>query len=550
MKSLIILCVTVILFLPGCTLNIQAEQEIFIRANQVGFLPGDIKSCVVLSSNNLEGENVEIINTKTNETGFETTIKNNNGSYGSFRYTYRIDFSQLKEDGEYVIEIGKNRSYTFTIGKKVYNDLAKTLLDFLKVQRCGYTNPYLHNVCHISDATAIIENGITSQNKIDVTGGWHDAGDYVKFLNTTAYATYMLLFAYEFDPHRFGFDTDKNNVADILEEAKVGVDWMLRVAYKKNKFVTQVQDLRDHEVGWRLPEEDPLTFDRPAFVGVGKNIIGIYTATMALASRIWKDVLNYPEYADQCRLTAENFYSVYNSVPDIDKSGNGLYTDKNYEGKLALGAVELYKLTNKKKYLTEAMVLADSAGSDYWWSWGDINSLAHYRLAHYDIKYADYIKNNLDVFNKKKDDNTFGKGAELSWGTNNVLLGITLQKILWDKLKNNNSYDSLAVYQRDYILGRNPWGISFIYNVGDNYTENFHHQISHLKKKLPGGFAAGPATKEFLKGYSIEYESPDKYSRFQTDDDYYRDDRMDYITNEPTITANATAIFVFGCLSN
>lgn len=550
MKRYFFISFLTLLILPSCIFNIQAEQEIFIRVNQVGFLPDDIKSFVVLSTKNLQGYDFEIINTKTNKKVFESVIKNNSGVYGSFRYTYNIDFSEVKENGEYEIYIGKIKSYPFRISKTVYNQLSKTLLDFYKIQRCGYTNPFLHKECHISDATSLIVNSDTLKTKLDLTGGWHDAGDYVKFLNTTAYTTYMMLFAYEFDPIRFGFDLNKNDVADILEEAKIGIDWMLRAVYNKNKFVTQVQDLRDHEVGWRMPEEDPLTFDRPAFIGVGKNLIGIYSATMALAATIWKDVLNYPEFAEQCRQSAEYFYSINQSVPDIDQSGSGMYIDKTYEGKLALGAVELYRLTNNKKYLNDAMVLADSAGSDFWWSWGDINSLAHFRLAKYDAKYSDYIKNNLIEFNKRKDENLFGKGAKLSWGTNNVLLGIALQNILWKKLTNDNSFDSLEAYQRDFILGRNPWGISFIYQVGDNYTQNFHHQISYFKNKLPGGFAAGPASKEFLKSYNIQYETPDKYARFQTDEIYYRDDKADYITNEPTITANATAIFVFGNLSN
>ena len=63
------------------------------------------------------------------------------------------------------------------------------------------------------------------------------------------------------------------------------MDWLLRTNIDSKKFVTQVQDLRDHDVGWRMPEDDELQYDRPAFIGSGKNIIGIYAATMALASK-------------------------------------------------------------------------------------------------------------------------------------------------------------------------------------------------------------------------------------------------------------------------
>lgn len=547
-RKILAICLVFIFLFPKCTDKLQAESEFYIRLNQIGFLPQDVKSAVILSYKELEGKRYLVKESKSNKSVFANKIKEKNTIYGSFKYTYNIDFSEVKANGEYFIEIDGKKSYTFAIGDDVYNNIAESLLDFFKVQRCGYTEPLMHDVCHIADATSIIDGKNKIDSKIDVTGGWHDAGDYVKFLNTTAYATYMLLFAYDFNENKFNFDNNKNNIPDILEEAKIGLDWMLRCYISDSKLITQVQDLRDHDVGWRLPEKDPLAFDRPAYVGIGKNLIGIYSATMGLASKIWKEKIRYPEFADQCLQIAEKLYANRNSVPDIDSSGSGMYIDKVFKGKLALGAIELFYATNKMNYYKDAVDYANSAGSDYWWSWGDINSLAHYRLAKFDLQFADYIKNNLELFNQNKDGNLFGKGTSLSWGTNNTLLGVTLQKILWKRLTNDAKFDTLASYQKDFILGRNPWGISLIYGKGKNFTTNFHHQIAKIKGKLPGGFAAGPATKEFMKNYNIPYERPDQYSKFQTEDVFYRDDYMDYVTNEPTITANATAIFVFGNL--
>lgn len=532
----------------NCNVNLKAETEIYFRLNQVGFLTDEGKTAIILSNTDLVGLKVEVKNIRTNQTVYSQDLKNNLGQYGNFKFTYSFDFTNVTQTGEFLLEAGNRQSLPFKIGNNANRGIAELLLDFFKIQRCGYTNPELHNVCHIADATSIVDGKRTFQQSVDLTGGWHDAGDYVKFLNTTAYSTYILLFAYEFDPQKFGFDRDRNGSPDILEEAKIGLDWMIRAAYKNDKFITQVQDLRDHDVGWRLPEDDPLAFDRPGFVGIGKNLIGIYSATMAIASRIWRDKFQYNEFADKCLGLAEKYYSVRNRVPDVDSSGTGMYLDNSFEGKMALGAVELY-LTNKKpNYLNDAKLYADSAGSDFWWSWGNINSIAHYRLAMFDTKYKDFIKNSLEHFSKNMQSNLFGLGTQLSWGTNHTLLGITFLNILWSRLTNDKSYNLLATIQKDFILGRNPWGISFIFNVGKNYTKNFHHQVSLIKGKLTGGFAAGPATKEFLKNYNITYESNDKYAKFQTNEMYYRDDRVDYITNEPTIAANATAIFVFGNL--
>lgn len=549
-KNIVLLFIVIILILlPNCTVSLKAESEIYFRLNQVGFLPNENKTAIVISDTNLNGLKVTLKNTKSNQTTSTINIGDNKGKYSGFNFTYVVDFTSVNQPGEYVLEIGNRQSYPFSIDYNVNKSIAEKLLDFFKTQRCGYTDPEEHKVCHIADVTSIVDGNKTIQKSIDLTGGWHDAGDYVKFLNTTAYSTYILLFAYEFDPNKFGFDKNKNGSPDILEEAKIGLDWMMRTAYN-NKFITQVQDLRDHDVGWRMPEDDPLTYDRPAFVGIGKNLIGIYSATMAIASRIWRDKFQYKEFADKCLTMAEKYYSIRNRVPDVDSSGTGMYLDNSFEGKLALGASELYITTNKSNYLTDAKVYADSAGSDFWWSWGNINSIAHFRLAKFDSRYKDFIKNSLEHFSKNMDNNLFGLGTSLTWGTNHTILGISFLNILWKRLTNNDSFNFVSTIQKDFILGRNPWGISFIYNVGDNYTKNFHHQISFLKGKLNGGFAAGPATKDFLKNYNITYENVDKYAKFQTNEMFYRDDRNDYITNEPTISANATAIFVFGNMTN
>lgn len=533
-------------FLCGCIIS---EAGIYIRVNQVGYLPTDEKTAIVISVNALSGKEfvVKDVNGRVIEKG---SIGVSNGSYGKFKFGYEINFTRVRSTGNYYIEVAGSRSPKFKVGKNIYNRIADSLLTFYKVQRCGYTSPHLHGLCHTEDATSLIENGVQIDKTYDVTGGWHDAGDYTKFLNTTAFATYMMLFSYEFDPVKFGFDHDKNNVPDILEEAKIGLDWLMRAAYN-DKFITQVQNEQDQDVGWRMPEDDPLQFDRPAFVGIGKNLIGIYVATMSLASRIWKDVIRYDEYADQCLALAENYYSLRNDVTDVATSGTGVYVDQNYEGKLALGAIELFITIGRNTIFNDAVTYADAAQSDYWWSWGDINVLAHYKLSKYDNKYIEFLKNNLVHFSQTADSTIFGRGVEVSWGTNHAILGVTLQNILYSKISNDPSFHSLSIKQRDYILGRNPWGVSFVSGFGETITENFHHQVAYFNNgKIPGALAAGPIPKSILNDYDIEFEKRDRFAKFQTNEVVYIDDRMDYISNEPTISSNATAIFVMGYFSS
>ncbi|MFH0733961.1 MAG: glycoside hydrolase family 9 protein [bacterium] len=528
-----------------------ALTDIYIRVDQVGYLPNDLKSGVILSNTNLSNKKIKLIKEINNKEVLSFILGNSIGVYGNFKYSYTFDFSKLVNHGKYFVELENVKSQKFEISDKVFNHVVDSLMVFFKVQRCGYTNPYLHEICHKADVSKLINKNDTINTSIDLTGGWHDAGDYTKFVNTIAYTTYTLLFSFEFSPEKFGFDNDKSGVPDILEEAKIGLDWLLRSNYQMDKFVTQVQDWRDQQVGWRMPEKDPLEYDRPGFVGMGKNLLGIYVAAMSIASRIWREKLHYDEFAEICLTKAENLYSIKDNIPDIDSSGTGMYIDNNYLGKLALGSVEFYLTTLRPDVLEDAVKYADKAGSDYWWSWGDINSFADYKLAKIYPRFKDYIYNNLVAFNTTKNSKLFSEGAAFSWGTTNTFLGISLQTILYKDLTNDIQFDSLAVLQRDYILGRNQWGVSFISKIGTNYTKNFHHQVGHQNKGyLPGALAAGPVTKEFMKNYNIEYDKTDRFSNFQTDAAYYRDDRHDYITNEPTITSNATAVFVFGYYSS
>lgn len=544
--------VFIVLLVPFIFCNCSsttARHAIYIRASQVGYLPNDLKTAIVFSEYPLPDKNFYIKNGNDSRTVFEGVISDTIKSYDKFKYCYTLDFSGVTTPGNYRIDIDGNLSYPFKIGNDIFNNVVDSLMLFFKEQRCGPTNPILHAPCHLSDVVRLIGDN-NHKGPVDVTGGWHDAGDYIKFLSTTAYTTYMFIFSYEFDKTKFSFDDDKDGVPDVLEEAKIGLDWMLRCNYSKYKLITQVQDLKDHEVGWRMPENDTLRYDRPGYVGIGKNQIGLYAAVMAMASRVWSERFQKYDFAKQCLDAAENLYSIRDKVPNIDSSGSGFYIDNTYLGKLALGAVELYLATKENHYLEDAERYADSAGSDYWWSWGNINSLADFRLAQIEPRFADYILSNLISFNDEKDKTTFNHGIPYTWGTTNSLLGAALQEILYNSLTGSTRYDSLAIDQRDYVLGRNPWGLSFIYNTGSEFPHHFHSQVAYFHGGyLPGALSAGPAPESVLNDFKINRKNF-QYNLFNTDSVKYYDDRQDYITNEPTITGNATALFVFGFYSN
>ena len=102
---------------------------------------------------------------------------------------------------------------------------------------------------------------------------------------------------------------------------------------------------------------------------------------------------------------------------------------------------------------------------------------------------------------------------------------------------------------RDYILGRNPWGLSFISGIGDKYPEHIHSQIAFFNNgNLPGALSAGGAPVSIINEYEIS-RSDSSFSFFNSKSSAYFDDWNDYITNEATIFGNATALFVYGYFS-
>jgi hypothetical protein len=522
-------------------------EDIYIHTSQTGFLPEDIKTALILSNTDLTEKDFSILDTSSGETILKRMIDSSTYSFGNFEYCFEINFSDIKKPGRYKIKINNIESIDFRIDKKIFNHVRDSLSLFFKVQRCGPTNPILHEPCHLSDAAYLI--GYKDSVGKDLTGGWHDAGDYIKFLKTTAYTSYILLFSYEFDNTKFGFDLDNNNVPDILEEARVGLDWLIRANVDNQKLVIQVQDEKDHSVGWRLPENDSLQFNRPAFVSISKNSIGYYSAVLAIAARIWKEKFYDQEFSAKCLDLARKFYELKNNVPDFDSLFSNHYPDIDFNGKLALAAVELFITTGDKNYLDDAVKYGTSAGSDFWWSVSQINSLAHYKIAKYKPEFANYIYQNLKMAKENSDKDPFHIGLDFSWGTTNCLLGISLQSILYKELTHSTEFDLLNIYQRDFVLGRNAWGVSFIYNIGKKFSKHLHSQVAFYNNGyLPGGLAAGPAPDSVLKTKEI-FRGNSDYNFFNSEQIKYFDDYKDFVTNEPTIAGNATALFVFGCFS-
>lgn len=525
----------------------QINETIYIRLNQIGFRPEELKTAIILSKTPFETKTFRIKKSEDESEVFSDSIISLSTKLNEeIPFVALINFTSLNSNGEYFIEYENIKSYRFRIDESVFNTVRDSLSLFFKVQRCGPTNPLLHKVCHLQDATKVI--GYSDSSSIDLTGGWHDAGDYIKFLYTTAFTTYMLLFSYEFDPQKFSFDLDNDSVSDILQEARVGLDFLLRCNFADDAFITQVQDDRDHSVGWRLPENDTLTFDRPAFVKMNESQIGIYSAALAIASRIWKNKFLDYEFSKNCLDVSKKIFQLRYKITDFIDDEK-YYSQTEFDSKLALGALEIYKTSDEKNYLTIALEYGNNINENYWWSWGNFNALIYYKLSEFDDEFIFKLKKQLDYYKTKSENVLFSLAHHYNWGTNHSLAGVVLSAILYKQLTGSDDFDNLALLNRDFILGRNPWGKSFITNVGTDFPKKVHHQIAFFNNgNIPGALVSGPAPDSLFTKFN--FTIPDNDLKIFNTSAIYSDDLQNFLTNEPTISSNATALFIFGFYSN
>jgi hypothetical protein len=545
-----IVVVAVVLSSVAATSAGGPAEAIHLRINQVGYRPHDRKIALVLSKESLQGRKFEVRAAAGPAVVLAGEVGANRGPYGRFTYVHELDFGRLTTKGTYILVVGDAKSPPFVVAEGVPVDLLGKSLEFFRVQRCGDSSPKGHGVCHRLDGTA--RGGPSDGKPVPADGGWHDAGDYIKFLITVGYSTHLMLTTYLRHPGAFP-DEDGNRVPDVLEEARIGLDWMKKLWDAPNKALYyQVSDASDHGT-WRLPDKD--TGPRPLFAcepGKGANVAGKAAASLALAAVIWSD--RAQPYADPARaadyLSAARQIYAYGKERENAQPSNppDFYRERSFADNMALAAVALHRATGDAAYLREAKDYARAAGNVEGFSWNDSHALAHYEAARADPSYvseaAGHLKSNLDAARGFAEADPFRVGLKrLHWGSAPVMMGIALQAFWYRDLTGDGSYLGLGRDQWDYLLGRNPWGVCFVNGAGTTWSRRPHHQIADLTRtQLTGFWNEGPVPLSTFEPRKITLAGPDIYADFQTEGAIYHDDKEDYTTNEPTLTANATGL--------
>jgi len=128
---------------------------------------------------------------------------------------WQADFSSFKTPGSYQIETDWQISPPFAIRDGVYDRIIAGYLAFLRAQRCGCAVFGVHDACHLDDGILDIDG-----SPLPAAGGWHDAGDFRKWLAFTLYHIDALLTLRE----SLGQDLERGGIAPdlLLDEVSWG----------------------------------------------------------------------------------------------------------------------------------------------------------------------------------------------------------------------------------------------------------------------------------------------------------------------------------------
>jgi hypothetical protein len=533
----------------------------WVRVNMAGYKPNRAKSAIVLSENDIAGQNWYV--KKDGVTVLEGILQE--GGKGDDihikqPFYYEIDFSSLNEPGEYTLESESADTEKIIIDENPYAKFVTQALYHLRTVRSGCPTP-LTNAGHMKDAEAIVyipdgdpANGawkpLTPHRTVDMRGGHYDAGDYIKFTLTVASLVWHLLRAYEENPDIFEKVHSTTDLPDILDEAKYSLDYLAKTLPDENTFIIQVGAGEDHNQGWRLAENDKLEGKRPAFTALSRVHMGATAAALALGAVIFKN-----HDAESAALYERKAIEIYTRARKDDtlssaferNATNDFYHDRTDADNMALAAAELYRLTNNPVYLQEGSAYDVPVSSGV--SWSDMNGDANHRLAQQGdpaakerfIQGVNTTANPLNAWSIP--------GGRYSWGSLPVWIGVANNHMLYKKMQGETGYAEPFLAVLDYVFGRNNWGIAMIASEDLPYTiRRVYNYVTNVLNKLAvGALSEGPGnrkTHDNFKRYFSKTQGPDPFEPFNTSAAVFTDDSYDFMIAESTIWGQGNLILM------
>lgn len=469
---------------------------------------------------------------------------------------YIGDFTAVREPGRYyILTENHSESDTFVIDRQVYTELFQKAMKFFYLQRCGcelpkqFAGKYAHCACHTGIASVY-----GSSEKREVSGGWHDAGDYGRYVGPGAMAVAQLLYTQARNQLLCSLyncpnpPTAEGNIPAYLEELKYELDWMMKMQ-REDGALYHKATCRSF-CGFIMPQDET---DELVLSPVSVTATADFAAVCAMAVSFYQPYDG--KYAAALEKAARR---AYQAMKDMQLPGGfhnpdgivtGEYGDPDDTDERYWAAAELYKAFGDAEYRTDFETLAaDRIRHGY--GWVEMGSYGNLAYIYSERPVDEALKNAIKADMVRLADTLLetvcadGYGTALpsdgyAWGSNLNVANNGLH--LYDAwmITTDRKYLDAAAEQLHYLLGRNPMGLCYVTGCGTDAVKHPHHRPSgFVGQAMPGMLSGGPCdwmADEAAKGVLTPETAPAKCLVDMTDS---------YSTNEVTIYWNSALLML------
>jgi endoglucanase len=588
------------------------RPDALIRVDQVGYLTGETKIAMLLAPRDATGATGTVVDAAGNPVG-TAAIGRSRGQWNtSYAYVHPIDLTAVTRPGTYRIRVSgavtaESPPFRIGTGTALFGPLVDNAVRYFQAHRDGadqVDGPWQRPPAHLSDRQATVydppgfhddgtvDGSLTpaGADPVDVEGGWYDAGDYLKFTHTTAYALILMLLT----------QRDGPPVPGLAAEIGHGLDWLDKMwDAGTGTLYTQVgigsgQDfLGDHDT-WRLPQADDLLDVspgdphyyqryRPVFRAAGPgealspNLAGRVAAAFALAAQV--EAASDPAAARRHLTAAAQIFDLAETTDVgqlVTTEPFSFYPEASWHDDLAAGATELALAGAALHDPREqgwtmlaahwAKANADDGGTDPL-SVYDLSTVADAELARrltavplpgaeigVDGLRAD-LRQRLTAGVRAAAANPMGAAAG-NGGSDYAAqqLGYAATAALYRRATGDGRFAAFGTAQLGIALGANGWGTSLVVGAGSTYPRCPHDQIANLTRgpeplTMVGAVVNGPnaaaRVRELAQATRPSTCRVAVFKPFNRTDEHYTDNVGVSATTEPAIDFTATGLYAF-----
>jgi endoglucanase len=606
-----------------------ATPAAFVRINQLGYPTAASKRAYLLSSVPETGATFSVRRFPVGAAVFTGAVGGSVGRWSSrFPYVYALNFDAVQTGGSYVVDVSgpaAASSPTFAVDSaaSLYAGALHNALTFYENERDGpdFIRSALRTAPgHLNDEHArtyltpqVDDNGAFRgdlkplHQSIDAAGGWWDAGDYLKFVQTTSYTVSLMLTGVRDFPAEMGSAAGDSN---FIGEARFGVEWLLRMWNDRTRtlyYQVGIGDgnsktISDHDI-WRLPQADdhygghnPLyryIRHRPVFragppgARISPNLAGRDAAAFGLCFQVFERTDR--RLADRCLRAGEHIFALANTHPTghlLTAIPWDFYPETQWRDDLEFGAVELadalgapgapaglphrrplYYLRRAARwaraYIDHSRHSADTLNLY------DVSGLADYELIRAIARFghprglavgrgglvADLGRElNMAISIGRRDPFGFGFPWDVE-DTGSHGFGLSVMASEYASLTGDQRYRTLSIRWLGNVLGANAWGASLVIGDGTTFPHCPQHQVANLVGSLngrgpvlAGAVVEGPSNAATTGLLTNMRRCPanrvDSFAPFNSRA-VFRDNVQSYSTVEPAIDLTASSPLAF-----